>query len=59
MLAMERDDVRHYLVIENLRNGNEVTIRAIRPEDKGLIIEAFKELDESTIYMLFFAPTKI
>jgi len=55
---MERDEVRHYLVCERLRNGSEVTIRSIRPEDKELIIAAFKELDESTIYTRFFAPKK-
>ena len=35
-----------------------MTIRAIRPEDRGLIAEAFKELEESTIYMRFFALKK-
>jgi RimJ/RimL family protein N-acetyltransferase len=55
---MEMDEVRYYLVTEHLRNGSEVTIRAIRPEDKELIIAAFKELDEGTIYMRFFAPKK-
>jgi RimJ/RimL family protein N-acetyltransferase len=55
---MKRDDVKHYQVVECLRNGTEVTIRAIRPEDKGLFAAAFRELEESTIYTRFFAPKK-
>ena len=53
---MNRDDVMHYMVTEHLRNGSEVTIRAIRPEDKRLLLAAFKELDEDTVYTRFFAP---
>jgi RimJ/RimL family protein N-acetyltransferase len=55
---MKRDDVAKYQVAERLRNGTEVTVRAIRPEDKGLVIAAFKELEEGTIYSRFFAPKK-
>jgi len=55
---MKRDEVIQYLVSERLRDGTEVTIRAIRPEDKGMLREAFKDLDESTIYTRFFAPKK-
>lgn len=55
---MKINEVMHYRVTERLRNGLEVTIRAIRPEDKGLVIEAFKELEESTIYTRFFALKK-
>jgi len=55
---MKRDEVLNYRVTERLRNGIEVTVRAIRPEDKELVAEAFKELDENTIYMRFFAQKK-
>jgi RimJ/RimL family protein N-acetyltransferase len=58
MLMMKMNDLMYYRVTESLRNGSEVTIRAIRPEDKGLMIAAFRELDENTIYMRFFAPKK-
>ena len=57
-VTMKRDDVKHYRVAECLRNGTEVTIRAIRPEDKGLLVAAFRELEGSTIYTRFFAPKK-
>lgn len=55
---MKRDDLSSYRITEHLHNGLEVTVRAIRPEDKGLIAAAFKELEESTIYMRFFVPKK-
>lgn len=48
----------HYRVVEHLRNGTEVTVRAIRPDDKDMVFAAFKELDESTIYSRFFAPRR-
>ncbi len=48
----------HYQVSEHLRNGTEVTVRAIRPEDKELFVEAFRDLNEDTIYMRFFGPKK-
>jgi RimJ/RimL family protein N-acetyltransferase len=57
-VTMKRDDVRNFRRTEQLRNGTEVTIRAIRPDDKELLVAAFKELDESTIYTRFFAPKK-
>jgi RimJ/RimL family protein N-acetyltransferase len=51
---MNRHDVANYTVIESLRDRRPVTIRAIRPGDKGLLREAFKELEESSIYLRFF-----
>jgi len=57
-MTMRGDDVKHYRVVERLRNGAEAIIRAIRPEDKGLLVAAFKGLDESSIYTRFFAPKK-
>jgi RimJ/RimL family protein N-acetyltransferase len=49
-------DIVHYRVTEQLRDQRSVTIRAIRPGDKGLLHEAFKELDEASVYTRFFAP---
>jgi GNAT superfamily N-acetyltransferase len=51
-------DTKQYNVIETLRNGTSVIVRAIRSEDKELIIESFKELDGETLYSRFFAPKK-
>ena len=38
------NDPRNYLVVDTLRNGTVVTIRAIRPEDKTKLVSAFKNL---------------
>ena len=47
-------DPRHYLVVDTLRNGMAVTIRAIRPEDKTRLASAFKNLDRESVYTRFF-----
>jgi RimJ/RimL family protein N-acetyltransferase len=41
-----------------LRNGLEVVFRAARPEDAERMVEAFKELDASSIYTRLFSPKK-
>jgi len=55
---MKRDDIANYTVVEKLRDQRPVTIRAIRPGDKGLLLEAFKGLEASSIYTRFFGPRK-
>lgn len=47
-------DVRNYQVVETLRSGQFITIRAIRPEDSALILEGFSELDKHSLYLRFF-----
>jgi len=49
-------DARNYKVAETLKNGLQVTIRAIRPDDRDAILAALKELDERTLYLRFFGP---
>jgi GNAT superfamily N-acetyltransferase len=49
-------DARNYSAQETLKNGLQVTVRAIRPDDKDALVAAFKELDQRTIYLRFFAP---
>jgi GNAT superfamily N-acetyltransferase len=51
-------DARSYSVRETLRNGLEVTIRAIRPDDRDALLAAFRELDPKTIRFRFFGPKK-
>ncbi|MER2602636.1 MAG: GNAT family N-acetyltransferase [Candidatus Competibacter phosphatis] len=48
------NELRHYFVVDTLRNGTTVTIRAIRPEDKTRLVSAFKNLDRESIYTRFF-----
>ena len=48
-------DPRTYKAIETLRNGQVVTVRAIRPEDKALLLGAFPEMDQHSLYLRFFS----
>lgn len=49
-------DARHYAETEILRNGLEVLVRALRPDDGERIAEAFAKLDRESIYARFFGP---
>jgi RimJ/RimL family protein N-acetyltransferase len=51
-------DLRRFRVAHTLRNGIEVTIRAIRRDDQGKLLEAFRNLDRSSIYTRFFGYKK-
>ena len=48
-------DARSYCVRETLRNGMEVCIRALHPDDGERMAEAFSHLDPETIYTRFFS----
>ena len=43
-----------YSVTEALRDGTRILIRAIRPEDKPLLVKHFSSLSERSIYYRFF-----
>ena len=49
---------RNYLAREPLKDGTEVTVRAIRANDGPRILEAFNTLDQESIYRRFFSPKK-
>lgn len=49
---------RDYVAHETLKDGTPVTIRAIRRGDSSDILEAFKNLDQESIYRRFFSPKK-
>jgi RimJ/RimL family protein N-acetyltransferase len=51
-------DPRNYLAHENLKDGTEVTVRAIRAADAAGILHAFNKLDPESIYRRFFSPKK-
>jgi RimJ/RimL family protein N-acetyltransferase len=51
-------DFSNYSVRETLKDGTEVTVRAIRPDDGPAILKAFAELDAESIYRRFFSPKK-
>ena len=52
-------DARNYYAQETLKNGLQVTLRAIRPDDSERLLAAFKELDERTVYLRFFGPRQV
>jgi acetyltransferase len=41
-----------------LKNGAQVHVRPIRPEDEALLHEAFSRMSERTVYFRFFSPLK-
>jgi RimJ/RimL family protein N-acetyltransferase len=47
-------DARHYSAHETLRDGLEVQIRSLRPDDADRVAEAFAKLEQETIYLRFF-----
>jgi len=47
-----------YQTRETLKNGMQVTVRAIRPDDRDALLKAFNSLDEKTIYLRFFGPKR-
>ena len=56
---MDRDDIVKYSVTERLRDQRPVTIRAIRPDDKGLIIELLSEVSAESLYRRLFTTKKV
>ncbi|OPY81180.1 MAG: Acetyltransferase Pat [Syntrophorhabdus sp. PtaU1.Bin153] len=51
---MNRNEIMSYKVTEHLRNQQAITIRAVSPDDKGLVIEALADLSADSIYRRFF-----
>jgi GNAT superfamily N-acetyltransferase len=51
-------DARNFTSRETLKNGLQVTFRAIKPDDRDALLAAFKELDDKTIYLRFFGMKK-
>ena len=47
-----------YLAKEALKDGAEVTLRAVRPDDKERLVKAFLHLQPQTIRTRFFYPKK-
>jgi RimJ/RimL family protein N-acetyltransferase len=56
--VMKMIDIENYSVIEALRNGQQVTVRAVRPEDKGLLAGTLKELSDQSFYRRTFSSKR-
>ena len=52
-------DARHYAEHETLRNGLQVLVRALRPDDGERVAEAFAKLDPESVYTRFFGPKPV
>jgi RimJ/RimL family protein N-acetyltransferase len=52
---MKRNDLANYVSTEPLRDGRSVTIRAIRPGDKGSLIEALNQVAPQSLYLRLFS----
>ncbi len=48
-----------YVWQQNTRNGTEITIRPIRPEDEPLMVKFHETLSERTVHMRYFSPLKL
>jgi len=51
-------DARNYEAKETLRDGQTVTIRAIRADDKALLLEGFHEVSQYSLDLRFFQMKK-
>ena len=51
-------DARSYSVSATSKDGTEVTVRSIRAEDSERVLEAFKGMDQESVYRRFFSPKK-
>jgi GNAT superfamily N-acetyltransferase len=56
--TLQTDEIKNYSVTEKLRDQRQVTIRAVRPDDKGLIVEAVSNVSAESIYRRFMAVKK-
>ena len=50
------DDPARYRFEETLKDGTPVVLRAIRPDDRERVRNAFRKLERETIYTRFFGP---
>ncbi len=51
--GLARDDTGEHVL---LRDGSEVLIRAVRPDDKPLFVEGWAELSDRSVYRRFLQP---
>jgi RimJ/RimL family protein N-acetyltransferase len=47
-----------YFVVETLRGGRSVTIRALKPEDRSAMLSAVRRVSSESIYRRFFGPKR-
>lgn len=52
---MEVRDLSEFRAVDVTRDGRRVTIRAVRPQDRGLVIDALRNVGPDSLYLRFFA----
>jgi GNAT superfamily N-acetyltransferase len=57
-LPMQKNDIAAYAVVERLRDDRQVTIRAIRPDDRGRVAEALRNVGPESFYRRTFSPKR-
>jgi RimJ/RimL family protein N-acetyltransferase len=50
-----KKEIGSYHYRENLRDGRSITIRAIRPDDKGSLIDALSKVSPQSLYLRLFS----
>ena len=55
---MNMSDIANYSAVEKLRDSRQVTVRAIRPDDRGQMAGALKELSSESFYRRTFSPKR-
>jgi acetyltransferase len=50
---------RRYIQPWTMKNGQDIVIRPIRPEDEPLMAKFHETLSEDTVYLSYFAPVKL
>jgi GNAT superfamily N-acetyltransferase len=51
-------DAREYSVVETLRDGRRVEIRALKPADRAGLLASVAQMSEEALYRRFFAPKR-
>ena len=55
---MQKNDIANYSVTERLQDGRQVMIRAIRPDDKGCMADALREVSPESLYRRTFSAKR-
>lgn len=56
---MNKDRIANYSATETLRKGGSVTIRAIRPDDAGLVAAGLRRVSHESLYQRTFSARKV
>jgi RimJ/RimL family protein N-acetyltransferase len=55
---MQGNNIANYCIQERLKDGRFATIRAIRPDDKGRITDAIREISSESLYRRTFSAKR-